>query len=757
MKRHLARLFRSRHIVPFCTVAGSSLLSLHFQQPRICYLDVPDRSQWTPHPTTATPGNLGKNVKISATGQPLPTGTSDEGGKAWFEHDDDAAWQSFSEKFASIGSSIAKIDWSSIGDKVTDFVVPSWARALPGLVRKLQSELDMAPGSLADEIWNESQDPFINPEIEWEAQVRIGQNLSEEELAFQQARKRHTAKALAKYLGLPEREVNPQDVPVIAICGSGGGLRALVAGTSSYLCAQEAGLFDCVTYTAGVSGSCWLQTLYYSSLGKQSHQKILDHLKRRINVHIAFPPTALRLLTSAPTSKFLLSGLLEKAKSDPEADFGLVDVYGLLLAARLFVPRGELAVDPLDLKLSNQRRFVDDGSHPLPLYTMVRHEISEDHSKDDKAKNESWFSWWEMSPYFVWCEELSAGIPTWSLGRKFQNGVSVRRENGWALPEMRIPQLLGIWGSAFCATLAHYYKEVRPVFKGIAGFGGIDSLVTDYNEDLVKLHPIDPATIPNFALGLEDQLPPSTSKSLFRASHLRLMDAGMSNNLPIYPLLRPGRDVDIIVAFDASADIKQEDWLHVADDYAQQHGVKGWPVGIGWPSEDHIREQLQKDVTATAEAVGRDNGQHTQTSTDENDIGPCTIWIGENHPQRDAPSSAPNLPGRRVHPDSDWDAIAGPDSGLAVVYFPLLPNAKVPGVDPDESDFMSTWNFVYTPEEIDRVVALARANFEEGKEQTKQCVRAIYERKKRLRLEREKMENRESWWKRWKGDADLFR
>lgn len=46
---------------------------------------------------------------------------------------------------------------------------------------------------------------------------------------------RYTARALAKYLEIPEADVDPRDVPTIAVCGSGGGLRALVAGAASYL------------------------------------------------------------------------------------------------------------------------------------------------------------------------------------------------------------------------------------------------------------------------------------------------------------------------------------------------------------------------------------------------------------------------------------------------------------------------------------------------------------------------------------------
>ena len=391
------------------------------------------------------------------------------------EHDG-TAWASFPTHFAAARESLSSIQWSSLGDRISDLILPDWVQDLPGQINKLQTEMTMAPGSLADEIWQEAHDTDINPEIAYEARVRFGKSLCKDELDFRVRRKRHTTTALAKYLGIPEGDIDPDDVPTIAMCGSGGGLRALVAGASSYLSTQEAGLFDCVTYTAGVSGSCWLQTLYYSSICGQRHNKILDHLKNRINVHIAYPPTALELFTRAPTNKFLLSGCVEKLKGDPTADFGLVDVYGLLLAARLLVPRGELGVDPFDLKISNQRAYLSKGEHPLPIYTAVRHEIpvslpKEEIGKSDvlpeslkeKAKREAWFQWFEFTPYELWCEELDAGIPTFAVGRKFQRGNSVLRDDGYGQPETRIPLLMGIWGSAFCATLAHYYKgNTRP-------------------------------------------------------------------------------------------------------------------------------------------------------------------------------------------------------------------------------------------------------------------------------------------------------
>ncbi|RAK97190.1 putative phospholipase A2 (PlaA) [Aspergillus ibericus CBS 121593] len=733
--------------------------------------------------------------------------------------DTGSIWTNVLHKFEGVKQSVGSPDWIEL-DSIKNYIIPDWTRLLPSSVQKLQRELSMAPGSLADDIWHEAHDPDLNPEILRKAKVRVGDTLCVEELAYRQKRQRYAIKALASYLDIPEDDIHPDDVPIIAMCGSGGGLRALVAGTGSYLAAQEAGLWDCVTYTAGVSGSCWLQTLYHSSITGRNFHKLVDHLKNRLGIHLAFPPAALKLLTNAPTNKYLLSGLVEKLKGDPGADFGLVDIYGMLLAARLLVPKGELGVSDRDLKLSNQRYNLASGAHPLPIYTAVRHEIPVLENLENvkntgkpenlikESKNEAWFQWFEFTPYEFFCEELSAGIPTWALGRHFNGGVNVKPEEISPIPELRVSALMGIWGSAFCATLSHYYKEIRPVIKGITGLGGIDSLIQGKTKDLVRVHPIDPATIPNFVLGMKDQLPPSCPESIFQSRHLRLMDAGMSNNLPIYPLLRPGRDVDVIVAFDASADIKRENWLSVVDGYARQRGVKGWPIGAGWPREDELikdtEETLRQPQNITQQELANKMAEAQDKSKSDShggttsylspnrsakdkhhgtDLDYCNVWVGTTQEMVSGKEPPPSK--RLFHPhgvnhsESDFHLMR-PDAGIAVVYFPLLPNPSAPelpsssslsksrtparksenkssaavsdpakpltphpaSIDPDVDDFLSTWNFVYTPEQIDSVVGLAKANFAQGEDQVKRVVRAVYERKKSDRLQREERDTR---------------
>ncbi|CAK7198537.1 hypothetical protein SEUCBS139899_001200 [Sporothrix eucalyptigena] len=715
---------------------------------------------------------------------------------------------------------IGTVDWSTLPDRITGYILPEWSKMLPGFARKLQRELDSVPGSLADEIWREARDPTVHPEVQFAARVRVSGDLCAEEKAFREHRKPVTAEALHKYLGLPALEtVHPDDVPVIALCGSGGGLRALVAGTGSLTAAAETGLFDCATYTAGVSGSCWLQALYFSSFSHQDFTKVADHLRARLGVHIAHPPELFSLLTTAPTNKYLLSGPVERFKADPETKFGLVDVYGTLLAARLLVPKGELDVSPLDFKISHQRRHLTRGQNPMPIYTAVRHEIPDhdengikdstptkdsstkhkkQHAKDEKeaAKKAAWFQWFEITPYEFFCEEFAAGIPTWAMGRNFYKGLDVPLRNPlnpdqhYHLPEVRMPLMLGIFGSAFCATLSHYYKEIRPVVQSLNGMAGLDEMIWGRNDDLSKVHPIEPATLPNPVYGMKaSQLPNTVPPGLLEREHIQLMDAGMSNNLPLYPFMRPGRGVEVVVVFDASADIRKDNWLCVADGYARRRGVKGWPIGAGWPPADDPPEktaqqlkeagatpqdtaddklnqakidqathQIELGTNGKADKKGHKKGKKGTTEADNakaaaKELGYCTVWVGstsekvstaqeaaETEPPSDSNGKDGDafVPAPPIDESTHW-RLTHPDAGLTLVYLPYLANeAKVPGVNPATSDFMSTWNFVYRPEEVDKAVALARANFDESSEQIRATVRAVYERKKQLRLAAEK-------------------
>lgn len=150
-----------------------------------------------------------------------------------------SAWTEFTNQFSSFSklttSFTPEVSWDAISGSLVDLVVPSWAQGIPESIAKLQRELSMAPGSLAETIWEEAHDANINPEIARPARVRISSDLCDGEKAFLKKRQKFVKRALASYLGIREVEINPEDVPTIALISSGGGLRACVAGAGSYL------------------------------------------------------------------------------------------------------------------------------------------------------------------------------------------------------------------------------------------------------------------------------------------------------------------------------------------------------------------------------------------------------------------------------------------------------------------------------------------------------------------------------------------
>ena len=84
-------------------------------------------------------------------------------------------------------------------------------------------ELGIGPGSLFNEIVNKPPDPAVHPECEWDADVRLGDDLCISERAFLGERKRKMRVAFAKLMRVPEWEVDERDLPIVAIAGSGGG------------------------------------------------------------------------------------------------------------------------------------------------------------------------------------------------------------------------------------------------------------------------------------------------------------------------------------------------------------------------------------------------------------------------------------------------------------------------------------------------------------------------------------------------------
>ncbi|KAI9286677.1 acyl transferase/acyl hydrolase/lysophospholipase [Umbelopsis sp. AD052] len=456
-----------------------------------------------------------------------------------------------------------------------------------------------------------------------------------------------------------------------------------------------------------------------------------------------------------------------------------------------------------DQKISKQRQYIKDGLRPMPIYCVVRHAIREnqtitdnvepekeanekpEESKHDKvadseveelpsvadegsqssiteeevsptekevSEEQDVYQWFELTPFEVGSEELSAWIPTWAFGRTFEAGKGKNR-----CPEQNLGTIT--FGSAFTATLAHFYQEVRGLLP-LTALLKADSTIKQYEESVTSIHPISPASFPNPFYKLSPTPPAADpvnvrSESIINSPELRLMDAGMDNNIPFYPLLRNGRSVDVIITFDLSADIQAAPYFERAEGWVKRRGVQGWPIGAGWPKKDIKMETQQEDGGAEnidAEKEKEVHGTKLVNETEElkemkqahkEDIslakspspkskyglGHCTVFASsasETTMDGNGKNEADNNSGTTIYREDI--------NPITVIYFPLIGNDRYdPEYDPQENDITTTWNFVYSPSQVNKLHGLAEANWTENVDQVRQVLRGVWERKKKQR------------------------
>ncbi|KAG2204450.1 hypothetical protein INT47_005241 [Mucor saturninus] len=656
---------------------------------------------------------------------------------------------------------------------------------------------------IVQESLEEDDDPVLHPEITMDAYVREGQGLSDEEIEFTRTRKLKMRAAFAFFIGVDEHEVDVEDIPNIGVASSGGGYRAMV-GCSGYLHAMnETGILDCVLYMAGVSGSTWAMSQFYSPLTNASVSTLKTHLSSRIHTHIANLSNFLTVLNaSRHNSKIILHGVIQRYYQQ-NGSISLVDIFGMLLGGTLLSRRLTITPAPPgnetnqrwyysedieeqttqkdsdsktiheddgaevkprllkknEIKLSKQRVYFEDGSLPMPIYCAVRHEIetagvtkadtvsnqleeneaenldsTKKESEDDEPIQEEeclneeptpetkdLYQWFEFTPYDMGSEEINAWIPVWAFGRKFQEGKNLEK-----LPEQSLGILMGMFGSAFVASLAHFYQEIRLLLPTSA-VQKADEMINSYQSSVSTIHPISPACFPNPFYKMatrvqtkderQDKEEILRSESLVESEQIGLMDAGMDNNIPFYPLLRKGRDVDIIISLDLSADIQETPFFDRAEGYAKRRGINGWPAGAGWPKKEPGEEQSPDEKVKSKSKYA---------------LNTCTVF--ESSSSETTPDNNDTASTKTTYPENT--------NPITVVYFPLIVNENYdPEFDPQSAEFCSTWNFVYTSEQVDKLHELAEANIKDNLEKVRKVVKETWLRKRSDRLKKQDLSN----------------
>jgi phospholipase A2 len=242
---------------------------------------------------------------------------------------------------------------------------------------------------------------------------------------------------------------------------------------------KRAGLWDCLTYVSGVSGSCWSLAAFYT-FGDASMQRVIDHCKERFHPYHPLSGEAIRTVLSAPGgARATLGPVIQKSRSGLQTV--AMDLYSVFTTGWIFLqadpstkPGGPASKEVAGhqrnwYKWSDAAKYTDSGVEPLPLVTAIRHERpwkdwsdpehpfkEPDHASGDHADAaDAWFQWFEMTPYEVGCDEIEAWVPTWAFGRPFEGGRSTMQ-----LPEQSLALLLGLATSAPAGPLTSYLTTI---------------------------------------------------------------------------------------------------------------------------------------------------------------------------------------------------------------------------------------------------------------------------------------------------------
>ncbi|KAL6461077.1 hypothetical protein MHYP_G00310430 [Metynnis hypsauchen] len=201
-------------------------------------------------------------------------------------------------------------------------------------------------------------------------------------------------------------------MPNIAVLGSGGALRAMVALLGSLYQLKEEGLLDCIMYLCGVSGSTWCMTTLYNKPNWSTKLKtIKDDIVQR--------------LAEGGVSWSQMGQKLVKYYSEKD-NFSLTDVWAALIVSNMVKEIDER-------KLTEQRG--NYANEPYPIYTVI-----DKQSKYEKLKADVWF---EITPDESGYSLSGVFVDSSCLGSQFENGKRVKKQ-----PEIDMLYLQGLCGSA---------------------------------------------------------------------------------------------------------------------------------------------------------------------------------------------------------------------------------------------------------------------------------------------------------------------
>ncbi|KAL3420984.1 lysophospholipase plb1 [Phlyctema vagabunda] len=390
--------------------------------------------------------------------------------------------------------------------------------------------------------------------------IRPAGSLSPNETAWLELRRNNTIAPMVSWLSrmnisdfdatsyINSVSGNASTLPNIGIAISGGGYRAMLNGagfvaaaddrtTNSTNTGQIGGLLQATTYLAGLSGGGWLvgsiYTNNFSSVEALRDGSDGSSIWQFGNSIFEGPETgSIQLLSTVD----YFSTIRDQVESKADAGFGtaITDYWGRALSYQLVnATDGGPAYTFSSIALTEN--FIN-AEIPFPFLVA-----------DERAPNTAIVSLnstvYEFNPFETgsWDPVLYGFAPTRYLGSNFTAGSLPSNETCIAGFDQS-GFVMGTSSTLFNTFLLNINSTGLPSFLTNI-FTGILTDIGESNDDIAQFTPNPFYQFNN-----------ATNRNA-NTKELTLVDGGEDGqNVPLYPLIQPAREVDVIFAIDSSAD-----------------------------------------------------------------------------------------------------------------------------------------------------------------------------------------------------------
>jgi len=367
------------------------------------------------------------------------------------------------------------------------------------------------------------------------ASVQYNEGISVGEKEFLHYRLPIVKKAIEEKFKHP---ITKEQIPSVAIMGSGGGYRAMLYFTALLASANKAHILDTVTYISALSGSTWALAPWITT-GKPIAE-FKTYIQQCAAKHFCD--------ITHEEKKFIADKIITKTLHNKRLT--LVDIYGELLGNRLLESLGDSKYTAV---LSDQIGRIEDGRYPYPIYIAID-------GRNEKAAIEN-PTVYACTPHTTSEHTNFTAIPSWADDRKYKydKSTNLTSENNLAYD-------LGTWGSAFGASIHDILKNLFKDHPEFLKF--IETMLEPIDGD--RIIPCY-AQLPNFLYNTNHK---THDQTLITDKIMIRVDAGLHCNLPFAPVsgICPERTADILIFIDISAgEIGSE--LKKVVDYAKTHNL----------------------------------------------------------------------------------------------------------------------------------------------------------------------------------------